>query len=54
MAVESLECCLSRAIGSSCTGDTQIYSSEEPGCPLQGHPRLQHDQHKTASPSPWA
>lgn len=31
MAVESLECCLSRAIGSSCTGETQAYSSEEPG-----------------------
>lgn len=26
MAVESLECCLSRAIGSSCTGETQTYS----------------------------
>ena len=34
MAVESLECCLSRAIGSSCTRETQTYSSEEPGCPL--------------------
>lgn len=35
MAVESLECCLSRAIGSSCTGETQTYSSEEPGSPLR-------------------
>lgn len=35
MAVESLECCLSRAIGSSCTGETQTYSSEEPGRPLR-------------------
>lgn len=34
MAVESLECCLSRAMGSSCTGETKTYSSEEPGCPL--------------------
>lgn len=35
MAVESLECCLSRAIGSSCTGETQTYSSEEPSRPLR-------------------
>lgn len=35
MAVESLECCLSRAIGSSCTGETQTYSSEEPSRSLR-------------------
>lgn len=29
MAVESLECCLSSAIGSSCTGHTQVGSSQE-------------------------
>lgn len=33
MAVESLECCLSRAIGSSCTEETQTYSSVKPGRP---------------------
>lgn len=52
MAVESLECCLSRAIGSSCTGETPIYSSEEPGCPPQGHPTAAARPAHTSIPIP--
>lgn len=63
MAVESLECCLSRAIGSSCTGETQTYSarslavlwaSKTDNAGMSGVLWLQCGQSKPAFPSPLA